>query len=128
MVNRMRTGYPHGLNKGLGSKFRDGSRLEQEGSRVQKEGSESNKKYLKKARGHIVRNVVQITRKMMKIKGFLVLFELLSSSSLLSLQRFGRCALRLFSGISCRKPFIQSKGVSCSQSANHSWGTGVKLC
>ena len=46
MVSGMRTGYPRGLNKGLGSKFRDGSllrqedsRLRQEGSRVQKEGS-----------------------------------------------------------------------------------------
>ena len=38
MVSGMRTGYPRGLNKGLGSKFRDGSRLRQEGSRVRKEG------------------------------------------------------------------------------------------
>ena len=30
MVSGMRTGYPHGLNKGLGSKFRDGFRLQQE--------------------------------------------------------------------------------------------------
>ena len=33
MVSGMRTGYPRGLNKGLGSNFRDGPRL-QEGSRV----------------------------------------------------------------------------------------------
>ena len=39
MVSGMKTGYPCGLNKGLGSKFRDGSRLRQEGSRVRKEGS-----------------------------------------------------------------------------------------
>ena len=39
MVSGMRTGYPHGLNKGLGSKFSDGSRLRQEGSRVRKEDS-----------------------------------------------------------------------------------------
>ena len=38
MVSGMKTGYPRGLNKGLGSKFRDGSRLRQEGSRVRKEG------------------------------------------------------------------------------------------
>ena len=37
MVSGMRTGYPRGLNKGLGSKFRDGPRLRQEGSRVQQE-------------------------------------------------------------------------------------------
>ena len=35
----IRTGYPRGLNKGLGSKFRDGSRVRKEGSRVRKEGS-----------------------------------------------------------------------------------------
>ena len=35
----MRTGYPRGLNKGLVSKFRDGSRLRQEGCRVRQEGS-----------------------------------------------------------------------------------------
>ena len=35
MVSRMRTRYPRGLNKGLGSKFHDGSRLRQEGSPVQ---------------------------------------------------------------------------------------------
>ena len=39
MVSRMRTGYPHGLNKGLCSKFLDGSRLRQEGSRLRIEGS-----------------------------------------------------------------------------------------
>ena len=39
MVSGMRTGYPHGLDKGLGSKFRDGSQLQQEGSRFRKEGS-----------------------------------------------------------------------------------------
>ena len=39
MVSGMRTGYPRGLNKGLGSKFREGSRLRQESSRVRKEGS-----------------------------------------------------------------------------------------
>ena len=38
MVSGMRTGCPRVLNKGLGSKFRDGSRLRQERSRVQ-EGS-----------------------------------------------------------------------------------------
>ena len=38
MVSGMRTGYPRGLNKGLGSKLRDGSQLRQEGSRVRKEG------------------------------------------------------------------------------------------
>ena len=37
MVSGMRTGCPRGLNKGLGSKFRDGSRLRQDGSRVLKE-------------------------------------------------------------------------------------------
>ena len=37
MVSGMRTGYPHGLHKGLGSKFRDGSRLRQEGSRLRQE-------------------------------------------------------------------------------------------
>jgi len=36
MVSGMRTGYPRGLNKGLGSKFRNGSQL-QEGSRVRQE-------------------------------------------------------------------------------------------
>ena len=36
MVSGMRTGYPRGLNKGLGSKFCDGSQL-QEGSRVGQE-------------------------------------------------------------------------------------------
>ena len=30
MVSGMRTLYPHGLNKGLASKFRDGSQLRQE--------------------------------------------------------------------------------------------------
>ena len=39
MVSGMRTGYPCGLNKGLGSKFRDSSRLRQEGSRLRQEGS-----------------------------------------------------------------------------------------
>ena len=39
MLSGMITGYPRGLNKGLGSKFRDGSRFRQEGSRVRKEGS-----------------------------------------------------------------------------------------
>ena len=39
MVSGMRTGYPRGLNKGLGSKFRDGSRLRQEGSRLRQESS-----------------------------------------------------------------------------------------
>ena len=39
MVNSMRTGYTRGLNKELGSKFRDDSRLRPEGSRVRKEGS-----------------------------------------------------------------------------------------
>ena len=34
----MKTGYPRGLNKGLGSKFHDGSQLRQEGSQV-REGS-----------------------------------------------------------------------------------------
>ena len=37
MVSGMRTGYPRGLNKGLGSKFRDGSQLRQEGSQVREE-------------------------------------------------------------------------------------------
>ena len=36
----MRTGYPCGLNKGLGSKFHDGSRLRLEGSQVQQETPE----------------------------------------------------------------------------------------
>ena len=36
MVIGMRTGYPRGLNKGLASKFHDGSRL-REGSRVRQE-------------------------------------------------------------------------------------------
>ena len=38
MVSGMTTGYPHGLDKGLGSKFCDCSRL-QEGSRFRKEDS-----------------------------------------------------------------------------------------
>ena len=79
-----------------------------------------------------------------------VLFGLLFSSLLLSVQRFGQCALQPSSGISCRtretsfrtrepscrnrepsrnrkpsrnfrKPFIQSTGVSCSHTANHSY-------
>ena len=33
----MRTGYPRGLNKGLGSKLRDGSRMRQKDFRVLKE-------------------------------------------------------------------------------------------
>ena len=37
MVSGMRTGYPRGLNKRLGSKFHDGSRLRQEGSRLRQE-------------------------------------------------------------------------------------------
>ena len=37
MVSGMRTEYPRDLNKGLGSKFRDGSRLRQEGSRLRQE-------------------------------------------------------------------------------------------
>ena len=48
----MRSGYPRGLHKGLGSKFRGGSRLRQEGSRVRQEIPEEG------------RNVVQITMKM----------------------------------------------------------------
>ena len=40
MVSGMRTVYPHGLNKGVDSKFCDGSRLWQEGSRVPKKGSQ----------------------------------------------------------------------------------------
>ena len=59
MVSGMRTGYPRGLNKGLGSKFRDGSRLRQESSRVRQEIPEKG--------GHIGRNVVQITMKMRTI-------------------------------------------------------------
>ena len=39
MVSGMRTGYLRGLNKGLGSKFCDGSQLRKEGSRVRQEGS-----------------------------------------------------------------------------------------
>ena len=39
MFSGMRTGYPRGLNKGLGSKFRDGSRLQQEVSRLRQESS-----------------------------------------------------------------------------------------
>ena len=39
MVSGMRREYPRGLNKGLGLKFRDDSRLRQEGSRVRREGS-----------------------------------------------------------------------------------------
>ena len=53
MVSGMRTGYLRGLNKGLGSKFRDYKKV-----------PESDKKYLKKAGGHIGRNVVLITIKM----------------------------------------------------------------
>ena len=37
MGSGMRTGYPRGQNKGLGSKFRDGSRVRKEGSRVRQE-------------------------------------------------------------------------------------------
>ena len=44
MVSGMRTGYPCGLNKGLGLKFRDGSRLRQEGSRLRQESSPVRKK------------------------------------------------------------------------------------
>ena len=33
----MRIGYSRGLNKGLGSKFRDGSQLRQEGSQLRQE-------------------------------------------------------------------------------------------
>ena len=71
MLSGMRTGYPRGLNKRLGTKFRDCSRLRQEGSRLRQEGSrvrkkvpesemvpesekvpESDKKYPKKAGGN----------------------------------------------------------------------------
>ena len=43
MVCGMRTGYPRGLNKGLGLKFRDGSLL-QEGSWVRREISEKGRR------------------------------------------------------------------------------------
>ena len=43
MVSGMRTEYHCGLNKGLGSKFRNGSRLRQEGSRLRQEGSQVQK-------------------------------------------------------------------------------------
>ena len=39
MVSGMKTGYPRGLNKGLGSKFRDGFRLRKESSRLRQEYS-----------------------------------------------------------------------------------------
>ena len=39
MVSGIRIGYPLGLNKGLGSKFRYGSRLRQEGSRLRQKSS-----------------------------------------------------------------------------------------
>ena len=57
MVSGMRTGYHRGLNKGLGSKFRDGSRLRREVPDYDKKVpepervSESDKKYLKKVVG-----------------------------------------------------------------------------
>ena len=58
----MRTIYPNGLNKGLGSKFRDGSRLRQEGSRARKEGSRVRQEIPEEGR-----KVVQITMKMRTI-------------------------------------------------------------
>ena len=36
-------GYPRGLNKELGSKFPDGSRIRQEGSRLRQESSRARK-------------------------------------------------------------------------------------
>ena len=39
MVSGMRTGFLRGLNKVLGSKFHDGSRLQQECSRLRQESS-----------------------------------------------------------------------------------------
>ena len=45
MAKGIRTGDPRGFNKGRSSKFREGSRFRQ--------------KYLKKAGGHVGRNVVK---------------------------------------------------------------------
>ena len=74
MVSGMRTGYPRGLNKGLSSKFRDGSDYDKKvpdyDTKVpgfEKKVPESEKKYPKKAGGHISRNIVQITIKMRTI-------------------------------------------------------------
>ena len=64
MVSRMRTGYLHGLNKGLGSKFREDPRLRQEGSRVRRydfrvrDGSGAQKEIPEESRRYIDRNVV----------------------------------------------------------------------
>ena len=49
MANGIRTGDPRGLNKGRSSKFREGFRVK--------------KKHLKKAGGHIGRNVVEKNKK-----------------------------------------------------------------
>ena len=40
----MRIVYPDGLNKGFGSKFREGSRVRQEGSRVRQETPEKGRR------------------------------------------------------------------------------------
>ena len=50
MVSGMRTGYPRGLNKGLGSKFRDGFRLHQEGSRLRQEIPEESRRAYRQKR------------------------------------------------------------------------------
>ena len=52
MANGIRTGDPSGFNKGRSSKFREGSEFD---------------KHLKKARGHIDRNVVEIAIKIKTI-------------------------------------------------------------
>ena len=58
MVSGMRTGYPRGLNKGLGSKFCDGSRLRQEGSRLLQESSRVRKEGSRVREGSRIRQEI----------------------------------------------------------------------
>ena len=60
MVSGMRTGYPRGLNKGLGSKFGDGSRLRQEDSRLRQESSRFRKEGSRVRKGSRVREGSQV--------------------------------------------------------------------
>ena len=62
MANGIRTGDPRGFNKGCSSKFREGSEFD---------------KHLKKAGGHIGRNVVEITIKMKTIARKPLMLEIL---------------------------------------------------
>ena len=72
MVSGMRTGYPCGLNKWVQSSVmapdydKKVPEFEKKFPKFNKV-PKSNKKYLKKARGHIRRNVVKITMKMKTI-------------------------------------------------------------